>query len=128
MGLAPIPGRMLHDKVIFYVLTYMDRYQNKVYTDYTVEHVHLQTTQTILKRPNDTEVQLRGILFVDERRSTPQLDLYELQKQSLEIGDTMRAVVFDASGHEVGNYAVVEVNDLPDVPATRRHHWELSLV
>lgn len=128
MGLAPIPSRMLHETVIFYVVQYMDRYQNKVYADYTVNNVHLQSSNLTLKRANDTEVQLRGILFVDERRSTPKLDLYALQQQSLENGDTMRAVVFDASGEQVGDYTVIEVNDLPDVPATRRHHWELSLV
>lgn len=128
MGLAPIPSRMLHDTVIFYVVQYMDRYQNKVYADYTVNNVHLQSSNLTLKRANDTEVQLRGILFVDERRSTPKLDLYALQQQSLENGDTMRAVVFDASGEQVGDYTVIEVNDLPDVPATRRHHWELSLI
>ena len=128
MGLAPIPSRMLHDTVIFYVVQYMDRYQNKVYADYTVNNVHLQASNLTLKRANDTEVQLRGILFVDERRSTPKLDLYALQQGSLKKGDTMRAVVFDASGAQVGDYTVIEVNDLPDVPATRRHHWELSLV
>lgn len=128
MGLAPIPGSMLHDTAVFYVVDYMDRYQNKVYREITVKNVHLQSSSNILKRANDTEVQLRGILFVDERRSTPRIDLYALQKESLEKGDTMRVVVFDASGQEIGSYAVVEVDDLPDVPATRRHHWELSLI
>jgi hypothetical protein len=40
----------------------------------------------------------------------------------------MRAEVYDASGKLQGNYAVLIVNGLPDVPATRVHHWELSLV
>lgn len=128
MGLAPIPGSMLHDTAIFYVVDYMDRYQNKVYREITVKNVHLQSSNNVLKRANDTEVQLRGILFVDERRSAPRIDLYALQKESLEKGDTMRVVVKDASGEEIGSYAVVEVDDLPDVPATRRHHWELSLI
>ena len=128
MGLAPIPGSMLHDTAIFYVVDYMDRYQNKVYREITVRNVHLQSSNNVLKRANDTEVQLRGILFVDERRSAPRIDLYALQKESLEKGDTMRVVVKDASGEEIGSYAVVEVDDLPDVPATRRHHWELSLI
>lgn len=128
MGLAPIPGSMLHDTAIFYVVDYMDRYQNKVYREITVKNVHLQSSNNVLKRANDTEVQLRGILFVDDRRSTPRIDLYALQKESLEKGDTMRVMVKDASGYEVGEYAVIEVDDLPDVPATRRHHWELSLI
>lgn len=128
MGLAPIPGSMLHDTAIFYVVDYMDRYQKKVYREITVKNVHLQSSNNVLKRANDTEVQLRGILFVDDRRSTPRVDLYALQKESLEKGDTMRVMVKDASGNEVGEYAVIEVDDLPDVPATRRHHWELSLI
>lgn len=128
MSLAPIPSRMLHDKVVFHVVQYMDRFQNKVYQEYTVNNVHLQSSSDVLKRPNDTEVQLKGILFIDERRSSPRIDLYELQRQSLELGDTMRAVVYDASGNLIGDYAVIQVDDLPDVPATRRHHWEVALI
>lgn len=128
MSLAPIPARMLHDKVVFSVVTGMDRYQRKTYAEYTVNNVHLQASNDVRKGPNDTEVQLRGILFVDARRSLPVLDLYALQRQSLKAGDTMRAKVYDASGTEIGDYAVLIVDDLPDVPATRRHHWELELV
>ena len=128
MSLAPIPARMLHDRVVFSVVTGMDRYQHKTYTDYTVNNVHLQSSNDVRKGPADTEVQLRGILFVDARRSLPVLDLYGLQQQSLTAGDTMRAKVYDASGTEVGDYAVLTVDGLPDVPATRRHHWELGLI
>lgn len=128
MSLAPIPSRMLHDKVVFHVLQYMDRFQNKVYEDITVNNVHLQSTSDTLKRANDTEVQLKGILFVDGRKSTPQIDLYELQRRSLELGDTMRATVYDAAGNLTDDFAVVQVDGEPDVPATRIHHWELSLI
>jgi len=126
--LSPIPSRMLHDTAIFKVVTGMDRYQNKTYQEYTVNNVHLQSSNDVYKRANDTEVQLKGILFVDARRSTPILDLYDLQEESLLNGDAMRCIVKDASGAEVGDYAVLVVDDLPDVPATRRHHWELSLI
>ena len=128
MSLAPIPARMLHDTVVFSVVTGMDRYQTKTYTEYTVKNVHLQSSNEVRKGSDNTEVQLRGILFVDARRSLPVLDLYALQQQSLQAGDTMRAKVYDASGNEVGDYAVLIVDDLPDVPATRRHHWELELI
>lgn len=128
MSLAPIPARMLHDTVVFSVVTGMDRYQTKTYTEYTVKNVHLQSSNDVRKGSDNTEVQLRGILFVDARRSLPVLDLYALQQQSLQAGDTMRAKVYDASGAEVGDYAVLIVDDLPDVPATRRHHWELELI
>lgn len=129
MSLAPIPSRMLHDTAVFYVVTDIeDRYQQKTYTEYTVENVHLQSSNEVIKGANDTEAQLRGLLFVDARRSLPVLDLYALQNQSLEAGDTMRVKVYDAVGNEVGDYAVLSVDDFPDVPATRRHHWELGLV
>lgn len=126
--LAPIPSCMLHDTVTLKVVTGMDRYQQKTYADYTIKNVHLQSSNDVYKRANDTEVQLKGILFVDAKRSTPVLDIYALQKQSLENGDTMRAIVTDASGNETGDYAVLVVDDLPNVPATGRHHWELGLI
>ena len=126
--LAPIPSSMLHDTVTFKVVKGLDRWQNKTYDEYTVKNVHIQSSSDVYKRANDTEVQLKGILFVDAKRSTPVLDLYELQQTSLTNGDTMRAIVKDASGAEVGDYAVFVVNDLPNVPANTRHHWELGLI
>lgn len=128
MSLAPIPARMLHDTVTFKVVKGIDRYQNKTYDEYKVTNVHLQSSNDVVKKDLDTEVQLKGVLFVDARRSLPVLDLYALQQESLLNGDTMRAVVTDASGNETGDYAVLLVDDLPDVPANRRHHWELGLV
>lgn len=128
MSLAPIPARMLHDTAVFHVVTGMDRYQRKTYEDYTVSHVHLQSSNETRKTAADEEVLLRGILFVDARKSTPVYDLYALQQNSLEAGDTMRVTVYDASGAETGEYAVLVVDGLPDVPATRTHHWELGLI
>ena len=128
MSLAPIPSRMLHDTATFKVVTGMDRYQQKTYDEYTVTNVHLQSNSDAVKRANDTEVQLKGILFVDARRSLPALDLYDLQQTSLANGDTMRVTVTDASGNDAGDYAVLVVDSLPDVPATRVHHYELGLI
>ena len=128
MSLAPIPSRMLHDTAVFKVVTGMDRYQEKTYEEYTVNNVHLQSNSDTVKRANDTEVQLKGILFVDVRRSLPALDLNALQDQSLKNGDTMRVNVTDASGNDAGEYAVLVVDSLPDVPATRVHHYELGLI
>lgn len=127
MSLKPIPTKMLHDSAVFRVVTGMDRYQEKTYEEYTVQHVHLQSDTDVLKGPQDTEVQLRGWLFVDSRKSTPVLDYTALQAQSLEAGAEMRVTVFDASGAEMGDFAVLIVDGLPDVPATRVHHWELGL-
>lgn len=128
MSLSPIPSRMLHDTAVFKVVTGMDRYQQKTYEEYTVSNVHLQSNSDTIKKANDTEVQLKGILFVDARRSLPVYDLNAFQDQSLKNGDTMRVTVYDASGNNAGEYAVLVVDSLPDVPATRVHHYELGLI
>ena len=128
VSLAPIPARMLHDTAVFHVVTGMDRFQAPQYEDHTVMHVHLQGESDTIKGPADTEVQLRGVLFVDARRSLPVLDLHALQQASLTAGAPMRVTVSDSSGAEIGDFQVLIVDDLPDVPATRRHHWELGLV
>lgn len=128
MSLAPIPSSMLHDSVDFYVPTSEDRWQAKVYQVYHVDHVHLQADHSTLKSTDNEEVQLKGILWVDARRSTPVRDLYALQQAALAVGDTMRAKVYDASGVLQGDFAVLTLDGLPDVPATRLHHWELSLI
>lgn len=128
MSLAPIPARMLHDSATFYVVKGMDRYQQKEYDTYTVSHVHLQNASDVIKSVDNTEVQLKGILFVDCKKSTPAYDLYALQQTSLAAGDTMRVEVTDASGTSLGNFAVMIVDAAPDVPATNTHHYELSLV
>ena len=128
MSLAPIPSRMLHDSVTLKVCTGMDRYQEKTYDEYVISNVHLQSDNTSIKRANDTEVQLKGILFVDGRKSLPVYDINALQDESLKNGDMMRAVVKDAQGNDAGDYQVLVVDSLPDVPATRVHHYELGLV
>ncbi|MBO5971359.1 MAG: hypothetical protein J6S14_23035 [Clostridia bacterium] len=129
MGLAPIPSRMLHDSVTLKVVNGMDRYQEKTYDDYFIANVHLQNEEDTRKLANDTEVQLKAILFIDTRRSNPpDVDINALQMQSLEKGDTMRALVYDASGNLSGDFAVLSVDGCPDVPATRVHHWELGLI
>ena len=128
MSLSPIPSRMLHDRAVFHVVTGMDMYQNKTYEDYEVSNVHIQADHDVIKGPQDTEVQLKGILYVDGRRSQPQLDYTALENQSLDMGDTMRVTVYDASGNKTGEYAILTVDGLPDVPAMRTHHWELTLV
>ena len=128
MGLSPIPARMLHDSATFYVVKSMDRYQEKTYDEYPVSHVHLQNASDVIIGPDNTEVQLKAMLFVDCKKSTPVLDLYTLQKTSLANGDTMRVEVKDASGTLIDNFAVLKVDGIPDVPATTTHHWELSLI
>ncbi len=118
---------MLKDHVILKVPNGMDRWQNTTYTDYEVSNVHLQSDNKTIISINNSEVQLTGTLFIDGKRSLPLLNIDDLQKQAHDNNGTMRAVVFNASGEEIGNFNVLIVDGLPDVPATRIHHWELGL-
>ncbi|MBS5001100.1 hypothetical protein [Holdemania filiformis] len=80
------------------------------------------------KSKDNTEIVLRSILFIDNTRSTPVLDYDSLADQSLTAGRPMRAIVQNASGQIVGEFEVLTVDPVPDIPATRVHHIELGLV
>ncbi|PWM56411.1 MAG: hypothetical protein DBX91_14080 [Subdoligranulum variabile] len=106
----------------------MDAWQAPTWADYTIQNVHLQGTNEVRKTTTNTEVVLRSILFVDGVRSTPHLDLDALAERSQAAGRPMRATVCDARGRQVGEYEVLTVDSVPDVPSNRIHHWELGLV
>lgn len=126
--LRSVPQQLLGYLVIFKVCTGVDVWQAPTWQEYTVQRVHLQGTNEVKKTATNTEVVLRSILFVDAVRSTPHLDYDALAIQSQAAGRPMRALVSDAQGHQVGDYEVLVVDSVPDVPSNRIHHWELGLV
>ena len=126
--LRTIPRALLTDTVVVKVQTGFDRWQVPVYTSTTVKNVHLQNTNELRKTPNNTEVVLRSILFIDSRLSTPRLDYDSLVAASQAAGLQMRCVVYDHFGKELGDYAVETCDPVPDYPSTRLHHVELGLV
>ena len=119
--LKPIPARILKSTATVKVCTGVDRYQNQTYTEYTVKKVHLQPTNDIRKTPEDTEVVLRSILFVDAKTSTPVLDWYALLQTAHDNQGDLRVIV---RGQE---YTVIGVDELRD-DTDMLHHWEVSLV
>ena len=126
--LRPIPSRLLRDLVTIKVCTGMDAWQNPDWDDYIVSNVHLQNSNEVRKSKDNTEVVLRAILFIDSVRSVPALDYGALMDQSEAAGKPMRCIVQDASGNIFGDFEVILVDLVPDVPATRIHHVELGLV
>lgn len=126
--LKPIPARMLKDTVVLKVPTGNDRWGHETFEEYTINNVHLQSDNVTKLSNNNTEVTLTGVLFIDGTRSVPRYDIDGLQLQAHNTGSTMRAIVYNASGNMVGDFRVLVVDGLPDVPATRVHHWELGLV
>lgn len=126
--LAPIPRRILRDTLTLIVPGGVDRYQNaQNATTYTVKNVHVQSDNSTHKTAQNTEVTLRGILFVDTRYSTPTLDYWALQEAAQAAGGVMTCTITDKYGGVTGPYEVQVVDGLPD-DEDNLHHWELGLV
>ena len=119
--LRPIPARILRSTAIVAACTGVDTYQNQTYGTYTVEHVHLQPTAQVRKTPTNTDQQLRSVLFVDARLSTPALDWAALFESAHLLGGDVRVTV---RGVE---YTVANVDELRD-DTDALHHWEIGLV
>lgn len=126
--LRPIPQSLLGDIATIKVCSGVDVWQNPSWQTYTVNNVHLQNTNEIKKSKDNTEVVLRAILFIDSILSQPNLDYAALVDQSEAAGKPMRCVVTDSNGNAAGDFEVLIVDLVPDVPATRVHHIELGLV
>lgn len=118
--LPPIPMRILRSTATVKACSGTDQYQNQTYAIYTVQHVHLQPTERIVKTTANTDQQLTGILFVDARRSSPALDWHALLQMSHDKGGDLRVIV---RGVE---YTAMSVDGLRD-DSDRLHHWEIGV-
>lgn len=118
--LRPIPQKILRTTATVKVCSGVDMYQNQTFTTYTVNHVHLQPTERIIKTSNNTDQQLNSILFVDVRHSSHQLDWAALLSQAHEKGGD---VFITVRGKE---YTVATVDGLRD-DTDHLHHWEIGL-
>lgn len=127
--LSPIPRRILRDTATFSVPAGFDCYQNPLPnpTTYTVNNVHIQADNSTHKTAINTEVTLRGILFVDARYSTPALDYNALQEAVQAAGGVITVTVTDRHGGSTGPYTVLVIDALPD-DEDNLHHYELGLV
>lgn len=118
--LRPIPARILRSTAVVDVCTAIDLYQKQTYTQYIVNHVHLQPTAEIRKTTTNTDQQLKSILFVDARLSIPQLDWTTLFEYAHAIGGDMRVTVRGVT------YTVMAVDALRD-DTDLLHHYEIAL-
>ena len=119
--LSPIPLRILRSTAEVDVCTGVDLYQHQTFAHYTVEHVHLQPTAEIRKDKTNTDQQLRSVLFVDARRSTPHLDWQALLEQAHAAGGDMRVTVRGTT------YTVMAVDALREAD-DQLHHYEVGCV
>lgn len=126
--LRPIPSQLLRDSMTLNVCTGVDAWQKPTWQPYEVQNVHIQNTNETKKTADNTEVVLRAVIFVDTVRSTPALNYEALCRQSQAAGKPMRATVQDANGNDLGDFEILTVDPVPDVPDTRVHHIELGCV
>ena len=119
--LKPIPSKILKTTATVKVVSGVDFYQNQTYTEYTLKRVHLQPTNEIVKTQDNTNSNLRAILFVDARISTPSLDWLLLLQTAHDNKGDMRVIV---RGIE---YTVMGVDELRD-DTDNLHHWEVKLI
>ena len=110
------------------VCTGVDAWQKPTWQPYEVQNIHVQNTNETKKTADNTEVVLRAVVFVDTVRSTPALNYEALCQQSQAAGKPMRATVQDANGNDLGDFEILTVDPVPDVPDTRVHHIELGCV
>jgi hypothetical protein len=104
-----------------------DRYQNPLDpTVYTVRNVHIQADNTTRKTSTNTEVTLKGIIFIDARYSVPALDYEALQEATQAAGGVMTCTITNRRGSVTGPYTVLVVDGLPD-DEYNLHHWEIGV-
>ena len=120
-SLPPIPSRILKTAATVKVVSGVDFYQNQTYTEYALKRVHLQPTNQVAKTQSNTTCNLRAILFVDARISTPSLDWLSLLQTAHDNQGDMRVIV---RGVE---YTVDSVDELRD-DTDNLHHWEVGLI
>lgn len=118
--LKPIPARILRSTATVKVATGVDIYQNQTFDTYTVQRVHLQPTEKIIKTADNTDRQLVSVLFVDIRHSSPALDWAGLLQQAHDLGGDVYVTVR-------GIRYTLETVDLLRDDTDRPHHWELGL-
>ena len=110
------------------VCTGVDAWQKPTWQPYEVRNVHIQNTNETKKTADNTEVVLRAVIFVDTVRSIPALNYEALCQQSHAAGKPMRATVQNFQGQTLGDFEILAVDPVPDVPDTRVHHIELGCV
>lgn len=118
--LRPIPAKILRSTATVKVCNGVDMYQNQTFTTYTVNHVHLQPAERIVKTTDNTDKQLSSILFVDVRHSSPALNWASLLQGAHDLGGDVYVTV---RGIE---YTVITVDGLRD-DTDKLHHFEIGL-
>ena len=127
MAIQRFPRRIFRDAMTLLVPSAYDGYQTPATTEETIRNVHVQSDNRTHKNGDNTEVQLRGKVWVYPPYSTPFLDLETLQEQAQALGGVLTCMITNKAGTTTGPYTILEVNAFPD-DEDNLHHYELGLV
>ena len=119
--MRPMPKSVLKSTATVEWCTGTDVYQNQTMESKTVHNVHLQPTSAIVKTKDNTECQLRSVLFVDAKLSSPALDWEKMLADAHSTGGDVRVTVRNVT------YTLMTVDALRG-KTDELHHWELGLV
>ena len=117
--LAPIPGRILRHAIQFRECTGVDVYQSPKYVAHDVYRVAVQPTVEVHKTRDNTDVNLKGICYIDARRSTAANPVKWME-------DSERAGHSAKLDFAMQEYTVSGVETLYD-DTGHIHHWEVLL-
>lgn len=127
MAIQRFPRRVFRDTMTLLIPSGFDEYQKPTTTRQTVQNVHVQADNRTHKTGENTEVQLRGKVWVYPPYSTPFLDLEALQEQTQALGGVLTCMITNKAGATKGPYTILEVNAFPD-DEDNLHHYELGLI
>jgi hypothetical protein len=127
MAIKRFPRRIFRDSITLLVPSSFDSYQQPTNTNKMINNVHVQADNRTHKTGDNTEVQLKGRVWVYPPYSTPMYDLEALQAQTQALGGVLTCKITDKAGRTSGPYTILEVNAYPD-DEDNLHHYELGLV
>lgn len=128
MALRKFPRRIFRDKITLYVPASYDVYQQaQNVTTYEISNVHVQADNHTRKQNDNTEVQLKGKVWLYPPYSVPWVDVEALQEQTQAAGGVITCTIANKAGKPSGPYTVLNVNGYPD-DFDNLHHIMLELV
>jgi hypothetical protein len=120
--LKSIPARILKHTATLKVANSADSYEKPTYTDYALSRVCMQPSNVTVKAKDNTDVSLRGILFVDARLSVPKgIDIKAYKAQADTAGGDLK-IVFG------GDTFTVQTIDFLYDDIGALHHTEIGLI
>ena len=127
MAIKRFPRRIFRDTMTLLIPSGFDVYQNATTTSKVIRNVHVQADNRTHKTGDNTEVTLKGKVWVYHPYSTPFLDIEAVQEQAQALGGVLTCMITNKAGSTTGPYTILEVNAYPD-DEDNLHHYELRLV